>query len=220
MNWEKFWNKTAKQSGDELAQVQRNSPKSVKLTVDNIIKQLDVNSNDTILDVCCGNGLVTNHISKKCNSIIGVDLSENLINFAKEKFSNIPFHQSKAEEIAAVLENQQFDKIYLQFSFQYFDKPNQGEKVINEMLKVLKPNGLLFIGDIPNHQKLWHYYNSFAKRFFYITSKIRGTNRMGKFWKKEELDSICNILNVKGKFITQDESLPYSHYRFDYLIQK
>ena len=87
------------------------------------------------------------------------------------------------------------------------------------MLKILKTNGKIFIGDIPNHQKVWSYYNTLAKRFFYITSKFRGKNRMGKFWKKEELDSICKSLKVKGNFIKQDDDLPYSEYRFDYLIK-
>lgn len=220
MNWEKFWDKSAKQSNDELSQVQRKDNESLQLTIDNITNHLEVNNNDNVLDVCCGNGMITSSISNKCKSIVGVDLSSELIKKAKNNYPEITFVKGGATELSSIYDKYQFDKIYLQFSFQYFDKKGQGEKVIKEMIQVLKPNGLLFIGDIPNHQKIWTYYNSFAKRFFYITSKLRGTNRMGKFWQKEELDTICKKLNVKGKFITQEEKLPYSHYRFDYLIQK
>lgn len=220
MNWEKFWNNVAISSNNELGQVLRNDSKSIQLTVNNIVDHLKIGSNDNVLDVCCGNGLITNKISKQCNSIIGVDISSELLEIASSKYQNIDFVKSSAIELSNHFQEGQFDKIYLQFSLQYFDKSGQGEKVISEMLKVLKPRGKIFIGDIPNHQKKWNYYNSISKRFFYITSKLKGTNRMGKFWKKEELDSLCKTFNVNGLYINQEDILPYSHYRFDYLIQK
>ena len=203
-----------------MEQVQRKNTDSLNLTVQNIVDNLNIQDSEKVLDVCCGNGLITNLISENCSSIHGVDLSQELINTAKSKYPKIDFEKASATFLSNVFEKEQFDKIYLQYSFQYFDKPNQGRKVIEEMLKVLKPNGILFIGDIPDRNKLWKYYNTFLKRFFLITSKMKGKNRMGKFWSKEELDSICKKLGVYGTFLIQEVNLPYSHYRFDYLIQK
>lgn len=220
MNWEKFWNNIAINSNDELDQVLRNDFKSIQVTVNNITENLKIESSDTVLDVCCGNGLITNEISKKCKSITGVDISENLLNLAKTKYQHIDFVKSSATGLTKHFEQNAFDKIYLQFSFQYFDKSGQGESVISEMLKILKPNGKIFIGDIPDYQKKWSYYNSISKRFFYLTSKFKGTNRMGKFWLNKELDSICISQKVNGMSLVQNNELPYSHYRFDYLIIK
>ena len=219
MNWKEFWEKSSSNTKDRLNQVQRSDENELKVTSVHIADKLELKSTDAVLDVCCGNGVLTNMISNNVQKIVGVDFSENLINNARSNYPYIEFHQADAEDLSK-LDIVFFDKIYLQFSYQYFSQPNQGKKVIAEMLKLLKSGGLIFIGDIPNHEKKWNYYNTFLKRFYRITSVWRGKNEMGKFWKKEELDSICAELNVKGNYIKQDEKLPYFDYRFDYLIKK
>ena len=220
MNWEKFWDNVAKTSTNEIEQVQRKDFNSIILTTQNIHSKLQIDENDTVLDVCCGNGLITNEIAKKCKSIIGVDLSNILIENAKQNYPNIKFIKANATELSQKINPHTFDKIYLQFSFQYLDKKKEGEKVISEMLKILKPNGKIFIGDIPDKEKLWTYYNSLEKRFFYIISVIKKKKKLGKFWNKKELDSICHKKRVKGKVLEQPQNLPYANYRFDYLIEK
>ena len=220
MNWEKFWNHTANTFSDPLMQVQRKDNDSVKKTAENIIFHLDIKKQDDILDVCCGNGLLTSLIAPHCKSIQGIDISENLITLAKAKYPTINFQREEAIAITKHYVPATFDKVYLQFSFQYFDQKGMGEKVIKEIMQVLKPGGKLFIGDIPDHANRWNHYNTLLKKFYYITSTLRGKNRMGKFWKKKELQNICKRLKVKGKVIIQPSHLPYAHYRFDYLIEK
>ncbi|AOW19224.1 class I SAM-dependent methyltransferase [Urechidicola croceus] len=222
MDWKKYWNNNAQETaGDTMRQVQRRDIESTLLTVDHIIKKLNIQSSDEVLDVCCGNGILTQKISEKCNSIIGVDHSEELLKTANQEYSgtNISYIQSSATNLSSTLGEKKFDKIYLQFSFQYFDKKGEGEKVISEMLKCLKPKGEIFIGDITNFDKLSTFYYTTRLKFYYYRSTFLGTNTMGKFWKKSELDTICKKLNVKGIFFDQPEDLPYSYYRFDYLIK-
>jgi hypothetical protein len=43
---------------------------------------------------------------------------------------------------------------------------------------------------------------------------------MGKFWSEEEMNRICKSLGLKGEFMQQKSELPFSNYRFDYLIKK
>jgi hypothetical protein len=107
----------------------------------------------------------------------------------------------------------------LQISFQYFDKKKEGEKVMSEMLKCLKPNGKIFIGDIPNHEHFSDFYNTFMKKLRFFKDNLLNKNNMGKFWEVTELDAICKKLGVKGTYLEQPKQLPYSHYRFDYIIQ-
>ncbi len=52
-----------------------------KFFVDNI------GSEDTVLDIGCGNGALTSDLAKKAQKVIGIDLNEKNIKFAKEKFS-------------------------------------------------------------------------------------------------------------------------------------
>lgn len=221
MDWKKYWNDVSQNNENLNKQVQRNSNVSTSKTSAYIVNILDLKKKDSVLDLCCGNGLITNEIHARCNSIVGVDQSENLIKIAKEKFqhSNTKFYCLSALEFSDKID-EKFDKIYLEFSFQYFDKKNEAELVITEMLKVLKPNGKIFIGDIPEKGKEATLYNSLKKKMYRLSSKIKGTDTMGKFWDVKEIDAICEKLHIKGLKIEQPPHLPYAHYRFDYLIEK
>ncbi len=222
MDWKKFWDKSATENSDDvIGQVQRKDVASTMLTVNHIVRNLEIKPIDKVLDVCCGNGIITQLISLKCDSIVGVDQSENLLKTAENDYKelNISYVNCSAKKISKVLEKQSFDKIYLQFSFQYFDKKNEGKKVIKELLKCLKPNGKIFIGDITNHHKMFTFFNTPMKKLRYLKHRIEGRNGMGKFWKVSELDAICKTLNVKGTFLQQPKELPYAYYRFDYLIE-
>jgi len=223
MNWKKFWNANAiSNANDVIQQVQRKDMNSVLLTVNHIVRVLDIKSTDTVLDVCCGNGIITHKIANKCDSIVGVDQSEELLYIAKRSYKqmNCLYIACSALEMSQYVQLNSFDKIYLQFSFQYFDKKSEGEKVIFEMLKCLKPNGKIFIGDIPDNEDRYKFYDTLLKKIHYVKQKIQGVNGMGKFWKVSEMDAICKKLNVKGTHLPQSSGLPYAYYRFDYLIKK
>lgn len=47
----------------------------------------NVGENDTVLDVGCGNGVLTYDVAKKAGSVVGVDLNEKNIYFAKQRYS-------------------------------------------------------------------------------------------------------------------------------------
>ena len=221
MNWKNYWNTNVEEKGaDVFGQVQRKDLKSTLLTVNHIVRVLDIKPSDAVLDVCCGNGIITQQIARKCDSIVGVDQSENLLYVAKRDYNemNCLYVNCSALEMNQFVKPHSFDKIYLQFSMQYFDKRNEGEKVIAEMIKCLKPNGRIFIGDITEYKNKFKLYNTPIKKAFYYKQKLQGKSGMGKFWKVSELDSICKRLGVNGTYFEQTEELPYSYYRFDYLI--
>ena len=58
--------------------------------LDNVMKQLELNDNDTILDVGCGKGLFL-YYARKYNfeTICGIDYSENLIKIANDNIKKI-----------------------------------------------------------------------------------------------------------------------------------
>jgi len=222
MNWKFYWNQVASGAENTISAVQRNDFESAKRSVSHIVATLKINKNDRLLDVCCGNGILTELIADSCHSITGLDQSEVLLNSAIQNSvaQNASYVLGDALRVSDVITSSKFDKIYMQFSLQYFDKKGMGEKLIKEMTALLKPNGLLFIGDIPEASKHYVFYNTLPKLFYYSMSKIRGKNSMGKFWTPKELAQICVKLNLKGTYLKQATFLPYAWYRFDYLIEK
>lgn len=218
--WKNYWNKTG-QKQTALQQVQRDDINADQMLAINkhIIQLLDLKPEDTLLDVCCGNGLLSWSLSKSCKSVVGVDFSSSLIASARAMHSNtnLFFIEEDATKLSEAID-EKFDKILLYFSFQYFDRV-KGLKVLQEMKKLLKPGGQILIGDVPDKKKFWTYYNTVPKRFFYFKQWLFRQPKMGKFWSEKEMQLLAEQNQLKGLFIEQDKKLPHAHYRFDFLLK-
>lgn len=218
MNWENYWNTTATNK-DHLTQVGRINTdpfKSIQQAAQHIEELLEISSGDKVLDVCCGNGMITAEIAHKVNDIMGVDFSQKLITQAIELHPGIEFDQQDAMNL---LLPEKFDKIYLAFSFQYFDSYEKGKAVINKLKQHARPGAKILLTDIPDQKRWGKFYNTIFKKLFYLKHQITGKYTMGKFWSEEELLRICNELGLEGKLFSQPSSMPYSYYRFDFLIR-
>ena len=90
-DWNKFWHREIeiKNEKDLLCQSCRTvnkkpiSKKEFNQYVQNIKNKLSLNKKDILLDLGCGNGIVTFALSKYVNRVIGVDFSNALITNAK-----------------------------------------------------------------------------------------------------------------------------------------
>ncbi|MFA6259856.1 MAG: class I SAM-dependent methyltransferase [Bacteroidia bacterium] len=219
MNWKDFWNERGRQS-DAHAQVGRLSGnrEMIRQIAEHVRDTTGMKLTDHVLDVCCGNGVLTHELSGYCHSITGIDFSDVLIQQAKYNYPKLQFHcmdilQLNKEELVPP-----YDVINLYFSFQYFETMQQGEKVLRNLIPLLKPGGVLLLGDVPDQDHLFRYYNSFRRILQWIKQSLTHSNNMGKFWSEEELNLICSKCRVKGEKLKQPVYLPYAHYRMDYRI--
>ena len=226
MNWEAYWNHMA-QNDHPLYQTGRAPDgneafhrKVVQDTVMHIRTQLDLKPSDVLVDVCCGNGLLSKALSKHCKKVYAVDQSAALIDEAKKyrHADTIHYHVAPASDFADQLP-EKADKVLLFFAFQYFESVNAGMRVIEELSKSVKPGGLIFLGDIPDKKALFKFYNNPVKLLRLLKDTIMNTNMMGKFWSEKELNLICEKAGLEGHYQKQPPQLLYAHYRFDYLIR-
>ncbi|MCG9880964.1 MAG: class I SAM-dependent methyltransferase [Bacteroidia bacterium] len=221
MDWKHFWDSKA-MAGEGAKQVGRIAggkelEADVMLAIaKRISEQLQLEDTDRLLDVCCGNAYLSQMLLPYCNSIAGVDFSDKLIREAQKLGSDrMEFYVGDASQFRL---NQDFDKVVLYFSFQYFEEYELGKKVIENMLQHAKPGAKILIGDICDRRKFFTYYNSPSKLISWFKQKLKNKNDMGKFWHPKELDKICLELGVTGTCLPQESWQPYAHYRFDYLI--
>ncbi len=109
-----------------------------------------------VLDVACGEGYGTYMLSKCVKKAIGVDISNQAIEHAKNKYvaDNLVFINSNALQIP--LESNQFDTI---ISFETLEHLVEHDKLIEEYKRLLKSTGLLILStpdkrfyskDVPN----------------------------------------------------------------------
>ena len=93
-----------------------------------------------VLDLGCNNGYGTNVIGKQCRRVIGVDVSPNAINQAKDmvKADNISFQLIDGKSLP--FDDSVFDIIV---SFQVIEHIANLEKFMSEILRVLSKDGLV-----------------------------------------------------------------------------
>ncbi|MFT5969585.1 MAG: SAM-dependent methyltransferase [Flavobacteriales bacterium] len=222
MNWKEYWNNKAS-AKSSLARVGREDNAALfELTLKHLDALVRPTKQMILLDLCCGNGLVSQFFGPKVNRLVGVDLSPVLLSEAKElnlNFSNSSFICADACAFSEKL-NQQFDVVLLHFSFQYFETNAIASSVLAEIKKALNGDGKVVITDIPDARKLQVFYPGLLGRLRRIKQKTTKTSEMGRFWHPKTLQKIAVENGFAAEILEQDAKLPYSHYRFDVILKR
>ena len=110
------------------------------------IKSLTFINNDKVLDVATGTGDIAFAIRKKYKAkVIGLDLSANMLEIAKQKskkynINDISFIEGDAENLP--FDDNTFDKLVISYGLRNLGDCKRG---LSEFYRVLKPNGRLGI---------------------------------------------------------------------------
>ena len=229
------WDKVVVESSSLSQAVMRNDNQiSLKNTSQYISDKLDLNKTDTLLDVGCGTGVLTNELSHHVKDAYGVDFSHEAIQRAKAKFHEIKF--SVSESINLPFPENSFDKILSYSIFHYYPSKSYAEASISEMLRVSKSKSTLLFGDLPSEK---HYLSSSNKKklSFLSLTKKRFKRFLGlkkrpiiqdrRSWFWIDLEYIKSYLESKGCEIEispvpsiHQYTEKTSHYRFDILVKK
>lgn len=108
------------------------------------IQMLDVQPNESILEIGCGTGHSLIEFSNKGGKVIAMDISEGMINVARKRTQNkvpkrtVEFCQADGSSIP--FSDGQFDAVFLSFTLELFDTPDI-PKVLYECRRVLRSNG-------------------------------------------------------------------------------
>jgi len=111
-----------------------------------LVEMMNIQINDTIIDVGSGTGDLVKLILKENNhiSIYSVDLNIDMMNEGKKNFNNkqlkkIQFINANAEKLP--FENNFFDKYVISFCLRNITNV---EKAIQEAFRILKPGGIFY----------------------------------------------------------------------------
>jgi len=115
-----------------------------KLILPNLIRLLEVRKGEVIVDLACGQGFFAGEFARLGARIIGVDISSELIDIAKQDKS-VEYHVSTADKLD-FLRNESIDKVLIILSLQNIEN---AQEVIKEVNRILKPKGKLLI--VLNH---------------------------------------------------------------------
>jgi trans-aconitate methyltransferase len=105
-----------------------------------LISEFNLQGNEKILDLGCGDGTLTQNLAKLVpnGNVLGIDASKGMINVAKEKESdNLEFALMDINNINL---NQKFDIIFSNATLHWIKNHN---KLWDSINKLLKPNGII-----------------------------------------------------------------------------
>jgi len=142
-----------------------------------------------ILDVATGTGQQAFAFAKKGCEVIGIDLSEAMLNVAKKKnkYRNAKFEIADATNLP--FEDNSFD--ISSISFALHEMPlSIREKVLKEMVRVTKPKGIIVIADYDLPKK------KISKYLVYYVTVLFET-KYYKSFIKSDLEVLLNKNRIK-----------------------
>lgn len=112
-------------------------------------RELDARPDSVILDLCCGSGMslvgVVSH--PHARQVIGVDISEELLDFARSRF--LPFQHLSfvcADAVVAPLAPAQFDLILASSAYHHIDDQRKTQ-FLDQCHSLLKEDGQLLVAE-------------------------------------------------------------------------
>lgn len=155
-----------------------------------------------VLDLACGPGFVALEFAKHAREVVGVDLTAAMLKKARamarrEGFRNVTFRRADVNRLP--FPNGSFDLVVTRASFHHFPAPG---RVLDEMARVIKPNGRILISDNTSKN------NAAKSRLQNAMEKLRDPSHVEmlplKKWRK--LFREAGLTVVKEKRLVQPRS--------------
>ena len=157
---------------------------------------VDIRSEDVILDIGGNTGKVTEAYSNNCKEVIVLEPKRNVVEYGKSHRPNIKFVEGQAENIP--LPDAYFDNVVASASFHHF---SDHDKALEEMKRVLKPDGKIIILEIdPNTRRGERL--KFCETVFHTGAKLYQPAQLSKKIQAHNLEVLSIDSTTIGYFLT------------------
>lgn len=224
--WTDFWRNEAAKSknADPQSQVLRTlekkpvSPDVWNSTVAFILDQLELQPSHNVLDLCGGNGLFAKEIAKHCNEVLVVDVCAELLENAAGDSKNVKCKQCDIRLLD--FEPKQFDRIFFYAGVQYLSH-SETTRLFAKLSSWLSDEGRLYLGDIPDQEKIWNFYNTPERQSVYFENIASAKAIVGTWYEHQWLENLARHVGFRtAKTICQPDDQIYSWFRFDLVANK
>lgn len=226
--WNQLWNARPTEVGetDFFRQVGKTvggrplTDAQFRLMIDEIAGRLELAPGDRLLDLCCGNGVLTRELAARCSEVVGVDFSRPLIETANKYHRPANVHY----QLLSVLDVQPssfahglFDKVLLYDALQHFQPADFGTLLTRLSPLTTRRRRMLF-GGIPDRGRRWRFYDSPRKKALYVARRVTGRDLLGTWWDRRFIDRTCARLSLGCQCLDQAPGMYNGHFRFDVVV--
>jgi cyclopropane fatty-acyl-phospholipid synthase-like methyltransferase len=226
VDWKAFWNDSAQlRDSDCCRQVGRTfkgvsySEAELDATVQRLLGQLDPHPQATLLDLGCGNGLITSRLAAHFKSVTGVDFSRPLIDVARARFagSNVRFSVGDATDLDDV--GGPYDRVLMCAALQFIS-PTQAVAMFRRIDHVLAGSGRVVLADVADGDRKWNFYKGLGGKVRYASGLLRGRPIIGHWWRPAALRRIVGEVGWTVAIEYQPATLPNHYFRYDAILQR
>jgi cyclopropane fatty-acyl-phospholipid synthase-like methyltransferase len=190
----------------------------IDLIVDAIDDGLNLQPDDVLLDIGCGNGALTRYFFEKCSASVGVDRSSYLTDIANKNFSVTGKHEFIFSDAVDYVSNapdpERFTKVLCYGVFSFFSE-EEAERLLAIMSERFINIKAFFLGNVRDLER--------ADKFF-INNKNSDidvkdhTSTMGIWRTKEEMNKLVQSTGWDVAFKKMPEAFYAREYYFDAIL--
>lgn len=228
--WEQYWN-NAGVLHSPLLQVQVGRTVSGKpiseevwaSTVAYVLDILHIDARSRILELCCGNGLLTLPVAQKADRVVAVDISSALIETLKIQMRNEHIQNIVpicGDALQVDFEQNQFTHVFMYFALQHFSE-REALLIFEKAYDCLDDGGQFFLGDIPDVNRKWQFVSTIEYEHMYFDSLKSDTPSIGSWFDPVFLEKLAAYTGFRSAAaFRQPENQINSRYRFDFIAEK
>ena len=192
----------------------------LKLLIRHIRSSLSLSLDDVLIDLGCGNGLVSRLLSCRVHSIYAYDFSAELLNYARTNCprKNIHYAIMDLRELESKLIAG--GSKYLMYEVIQHLSVEDFCDFLKKLDNIIDTEASILIGGIPDFKRIKNFYDTPEKYSFYLKSEERNEPHMGTWWMESDLNEIAEKHNFRCHYVPQPLDLYTSHYRFDILLKR
>ena len=220
--WKGYWDRHAAMAGSEdpFRQVQRVanrrpiSREAFEQVARYVVGGLELEPGHAVLDLCCGNGLLSAAMEPHCASIVAVDFCERLLEEVGGRTTGKTLTMA-ADARTIEFPPGSFDRVLVAAAIQHFER-SEVIRLFRKAAGFLRRGGILLVTDIPDNARMWRFHDSTEREDSCFENEERGTPILGTWFERAWMEKLGRHAGFgQSSALDQPPEFLYSHYRFD-----
>jgi hypothetical protein len=194
----------------------------IDLIVEGISKGLDIAPHDVLLDLCCGNGAITDPIFARCAGGLGIDFTPYLIEVAKANFEKPPERLYRLSEVLEYAETARdtegFTKVMCYGAFQCLSE-SKAAGMLSALRRRFSNLKRVFIGNLPDLDRAGIFWRQDVGSEPWPLEELKRHDTPFGIWRNEqEITDLAIGCGWRSEISRMPPAYFCSHYRFDAIL--